>query len=324
MVNKRLTISEYVAGIKNADIRILSQAITLIESKNPEDIQRSISILDNLMPQTGKSLRLGITGAPGVGKSTFISQFGKLINTKKQKLSVLAIDPTSSKSQGSIMGDKTRMTELLQLPNVFVRPSPTGDNLGGVARKTREVMLLCEAAGYDYLIVETVGTGQSEIAVKNMVDYLLLLLPPIGGDELQGIKKGVVEVADGIAITKTDGKNIQAAKATAEEYKSAIRIPNSTGSETISIKTCSAQENFGLENIYKHIQDFITKQKKTGQFDLIRSNQLISWMHEELKHQLTHSFYSDIEKKKMMSAIEKEIINKSISPHGAVSKLMNH
>lgn len=323
-MKNRLTIDEYVAGITKADIRILSQAITLIESKRQRDVELSISILDQLMPHTGKSIRVGITGAPGVGKSTFISQFGKLINSKQSKLAVLTVDPSSSQSHGSIMGDKTRMTELLQLPNVFVRPSPAGDNLGGVARKTREAMLLCEAAGYDYLIVETVGTGQSEIAVKNMVDFLLLLLPPLGGDELQGIKKGIVEIADGIAITKSDGKNIEAANTAAEEYKSALHILKSTGNENVHVQTCSALLNSGLEALYGRINDFIYSQKKSGKFLHNRDGQLISWMHEELKNELTRSFYSDSKKMNLITHLEKQIEDKVLSPHGAVRKLMSN
>ncbi len=322
-MKKRLTLDEYVDGIVKADIRTLSQAITLIESKSPADIELSISLLDHLMPRIGKSIRVGVTGAPGVGKSTFITQFGKLVNSKKLKLAVLAVDPSSSMSRGSIMGDKTRMADLLQLPNVFVRPSPAGNNLGGVARKTREVMLLCEAAGFEYLIIETVGTGQSEIAVKNMVDFLLLLLPPLGGDELQGFKKGIVEISDGIAITKSDGKNVQAAKAAAEEYRSALSILSSNNKEQVGVKTCSALENIGLDSIFKSINEFIRSQKKNGHFFTNRDGQLINWMHEELKHQLTNSFYSDKSKKILIADFEKQVEKKVISPHGAVRKLLN-
>ena len=321
-MKQKLGSKEFIMGIKSADISVLSQAITLIESKKPQDISLSISILDCLMSKPGKSIRLGITGAPGVGKSTFISQFGKLIHAKGQKLAVLAVDPSSSRSHGSIMGDKTRMTELLQLPNVFVRPTPAGDNLGGVARKTREAMLLCEAAGYDYLIIETVGTGQSETTVQNMVDFLLLLLPPLGGDELQGIKKGVVELADGIAITKSDGDNIKAASAAAREYKSALQILSSSRNQSIDVQTCSALENIGLEEIYEGINSSIDNQQKTGKFLKNREDQLISWMHEELKHQLTNSFYTDKNKLRAITDIEQMIRNNKISPHSAVQKLL--
>lgn len=321
-MRKRLSINEIVAGIESNDTSVLSQAITLVESKSPRDIEVSISVLDKLMSKTGDSVRLGITGAPGVGKSTFISQFGKLVHSKGHKLAVLAIDPSSSVSHGSIMGDKTRMTELLQFPNVFVRPSPTGENLGGVARKTREAMLLCEAAGYDYVIIETVGTGQSETVVKNMVDFLLLLLPPLGGDELQGIKKGVVEIADGIAITKSDGDNVTAAKAAAREYMSALQILHSSGAQNIKVQTCSSIDNIGLPELYEQIDQMITSLKKNGAFNQNREVQLISWMHEELRHQLINSFYIDNNNKHSIDEFERQIRNKILSPHSAVNKLL--
>ena len=321
-MKKRLQIKDYAEGIENADITVLSQAITLVESTHKKDIDLAAEVLDSIMSKTGNSLRLGITGSPGVGKSTFISQFGKILHENHHKIAILTIDPTSSKNRGSILGDKTRMGDLMHLPNVFIRPSPSGTSLGGVARKTREAMLLCEAAGFDFIIIETVGTGQSETAVKELVDYLLLLLPPIGGDELQGIKKGIVELADGIAITKFDGAHKEAAQGAAREYKSALSIIRQPSESAVNVELCSALENTGLDAIYQSISDYIAQLKSDQIFDERRNQQLISWMHTELKFQLTDRFYAKNSNRDRIKSCEKLVIEREISPTGAVQKLI--
>lgn len=220
----RLQLDDYKAGILAGDRIVLARAITLIESALPEDQRLAGEVIDTVMAHAGNSLRMGITGAPGVGKSTFIESFGKTLIQDGRKVAVLTIDPTSQVTGGSILGDKTRMHELAKEPRAFIRPSPSGQTLGGVASHTRETILLCEAAGFDYIIVETVGTGQSEYAVKNMVDFFLLLIQPGSGDELQGIKKGIVEMADAIAVTKADGDNIKTARATRADFQHALHM----------------------------------------------------------------------------------------------------
>ena len=314
------SLKDYIQGVLDGDVNIVSRAITLIESKRPEDKEFSSSVLNKLMPHTGKSIRLGITGAPGAGKSTFIDKFGQLALTKYKKLAVLAVDPSSSRSHGSIMGDKTRMNELLAQESVYVRPSPAGVTLGGVAAKTREAMLVCEAAGYDFIIIETVGVGQSEIAVKNMVDYILLLLSPTSGDELQGIKRGIIEIADGISITKADGASKKSAEIALKEYSSALRILGDLGSG-VPVTACSSLENTGLEEILVNVINKVNALKAENIFTKIRNEQLISWLHDEIKHQLNYSFYQSPINKKRVKHLEKQIRNLEISPKSAAVQL---
>ncbi|MEQ9426832.1 MAG: methylmalonyl Co-A mutase-associated GTPase MeaB [Cyclobacteriaceae bacterium] len=320
----RLSKPEILDGLKKGQLTTLSQMITLAESSRPDDRLLTNEILSELMPKTGNSLRLGITGSPGVGKSSFINKLGQHILSRGFKLAVLAIDPSSLDSKGSIMGDKTRMSELLSKDGIYVRPSPAGKTLGGLASKTREAMLLCEAAGFDYIIIETVGVGQSEVAVKNMVDFLLLLLPPSGGDEIQGIKKGIVESADGIAITKADGDSLKSAKVAQAEYAKALQIlKHSDEKWNLPIKTSSAVEDHGFVEILELIESSIKKQKADNSFTKRRNHQLISWMHDEIKTRLLESFYTNKEIKVELKRLEGQIQTKQISPIEAAKMLLS-
>jgi LAO/AO transport system kinase len=270
-----LSIKQYRDGIVAGSGVTLGRAITLAESQLEADKQLAEELLQSLLPLTGKSIRLAISGVPGVGKSTFIEAFGKYLTSQNHKVAVLAVDPTSSKTHGSILGDKTRMDELSKDPNAFVRPTATGGHLGGVAGKTREAILLCEAAGYDVIIVETVGVGQSEIAVRGMVDFVLLLMLAGAGDELQGIKKGIIEIADGIAINKADGDNIPNAKRAQSELIHALHLLSSTSPKVV---TCSALTKTGLNEIWKIIEAFMNE----GSWLANRNQQQLQWMEESL------------------------------------------
>jgi len=291
---KRQTTTQYVDGLLKGDKAILSRAITLAESKLDEDNQLAEEILENIMPYTGKSIRIGITGVPGVGKSTFIEIMGKHITESGFKLAVLAIDPTSQLSKGSIMGDKTRMEELSRDPRAYIRPSPTGDSIGGVSTKTRESMLLCEAAGYDVIFIETVGVGQSETAVKEMVDFFLLLLLAGAGDELQGIKKGIMELADALIITKADGSNKKEALLAKAMFKNTLHyFPQNPNGWQPKVITCSALFHDGIEEIWQMIMAFQSAMQKTGHLKENRSNQDIDWMWSTLRELLQKDFNQD-------------------------------
>ena len=245
-----------VRGVRSGDRALLARAITLVESSKAEHQLRAQELLQTLLPQTGNAYRLGITGVPGVGKSTMIDQFGTNLTRAGHKVAVLAVDPTSSRSGGSILGDKTRMPRLAQDENAFIRPSPTSGTLGGVTRKTRETMALCEAAGFDIVLVETVGVGQSETAVCEMVDFFLVLMLPGAGDELQGIKKGVIEIADMIAVNKADGENVERATLAASEYRSALNILTPASANwSPPVLTVSAKENTGLDTLWQKIEE---------------------------------------------------------------------
>ena len=255
-----LSNEEYLMGIRKGDRSILSRAITLIESDNPKHKKKSDRLISSCLPHSGKSFRLGITGVPGVGKSTFIEAFGSMLIKTNYKVAVLAIDPSSVKSKGSILGDKTRMATLSSNKNAFIRPSPAVNTLGGVARKTRESIVLCEAAGYDFIIVETVGVGQSEVAVKSMVDFFLLLLLPGAGDELQGIKRGIVEMADMLVINKADGELKNISKRAKLDYKNALHLfPPTDSNWDVPVLTCSAVEKTGLDNIQELLENYQNK-----------------------------------------------------------------
>ena len=318
----RLGKSQLKEGILHGNDHILSQSITLIESTLVEDIETSIDLLDSIIAGTGKSIRLGLTGAPGVGKSTFINSFGKIVLEHGHKLAVLAVDPSSTNSKGSILGDKTRMHDLLNHQDVFVRPTPTGQALGGVARKTRETMLLCEAAGYDFIIIETVGIGQSEIAVKDMVDFLILLLPPVGGDEVQGIKKGIMEHADGIVITKADGEMASVANRAKTDVLNAIKILGASNLiQKAPVLVCSSVENTGLSEIYKLIMSQINFRKRDGLFSKTRDKQHVQWMHDELLYLVYQSIYQNPKKKKLIESLEKRVLSKDLSPQAAARQI---
>ncbi len=269
----------------------LARAITLVESTRPDHQKEAQELITKILPQTGKSIRIGITGVPGVGKSTFIEAFGLHVIAQGHRVAVLAIDPSSSVTGGSILGDKTRMANLAQNENAFIRPSPTSGSLGGVARRTREAMLLCEAAGYDVIIVETVGVGQSETEVADMVDMFMLLLLPASGDELQGIKKGIVELADLIVVNKADGDLVAQARRVEGDYKAALRMLHAHSPHwQPTVKTCSALNNSGIGEIWQAVQEFASVMRVSGELDKKRAHQAVSWMWKEIKETLISRF----------------------------------
>ncbi len=310
---------DLLAGNRSA----LSRAITLIESKRKDDQELASELIHSVINETGKSLRIGITGVPGVGKSSFIEVFGSLLTGMGKKVAVLSIDPSSNRSKGSILGDKTRMEKLSKDPQAFIRPSSSGSNLGGVASNTRETILLCEAAGFDIIIVETVGVGQSETVVKDMVDYFLLLMLSGGGDELQGIKRGIMEMADHIVINKADGSNVKMAKRAAKEYQNAIHLfpPNESG-WVVPVSTCSSTENKGIKDVWSKMEDY-TEQTTNGWFDLNRQEQNIKWFHERLDAKLHQDFFGRPEIQLEIGKKEKLIASQQISVRKAVDELFN-
>ncbi|MEM6300028.1 MAG: methylmalonyl Co-A mutase-associated GTPase MeaB, partial [Bacteroidota bacterium] len=278
---KRFPANYYIEGIRAQDRFILSRAITLIESRRSSDRQLAQEVLTALMPEAGNSVRLGITGVPGVGKSTFIESFGLMQAERGTKVAVLAIDPSSPSSQGSILGDKTRMNDLSQHPNAFIRPSATGNSLGGVGQKTRETMFLCEAAGYELIIVETVGVGQSETVVRGMVDFFLLLMLPGAGDELQGIKRGIMEMADAIAINKSEGENQKRARLAQKAYQNALHLfPMPVSGWLPKVLTCSALQRENLDGIWEVIQEFVSHTKENDTWNTQRQSQNKDWFYE--------------------------------------------
>jgi LAO/AO transport system kinase len=322
--NKTLTLGDYVEGIRKNNRTILSRAITLIESTKSEHQELAQEIIEKCLPETGASIRIGITGVPGVGKSTFIETLGNYITGKGRKLAVLAIDPSSTKTRGSILGDKTRMETLANNPDAFIRPSPTAGSLGGVARKTRETIYLCEAAGYDTIFIETVGVGQSETAVHSMVDFFLLLMLAGAGDELQGIKRGIMEMADAIAINKIDDsarKNVQQA---VREYKNALHLypPSESGWEP-EVTTCSALDGTGIEELWELVLDYVSATKENGFFEKQRNRQAKHWMYETINNRLQDSFYNDADVKRQRKKIEQKVLAGKLSSFKAAQKLLD-
>lgn len=319
----RLTIDQYVEGIRLRDKFVLSRAITLVESELASDRQLASQLIESLLPYIGVAIRVGITGVPGVGKSTFIEVFGKLVTGMGKRLAVLAIDPSSQQTRGSIMGDKTRMDELGRDKLAFIRPSPAGNSLGGVSRKTRETMLLCEAAGYEVILVETVGVGQSETAVHSMVDFFLLLMLAGAGDELQGIKKGIMEMADAVVINKADEGNEKKAQIAKIEYQSALHLfaPNES-TWYPQVLTCSALKKTGIEEIWDIINDYQVVTKKNGWFYKKRQTQNKAWMHEVIRAELERRFYMHPQIKEMLRQKEKGIESNEIHPVNAAEELL--
>lgn len=320
---KELSAKEYLDGIVNGDRVTLARAITLVESRHPSNKKLAEKIIEACLPYSGNSFRLGITGVPGVGKSSFIESFGTLILKNENKLAVLAIDPSSEKSRGSILGDKTRMEKLAADDRAFIRPSPASDALGGVARKTRESIILCEAAGYNYIFVETVGVGQSETAVHSMVDFFLLLLLPGAGDELQGIKRGIVEMADMIAINKADGSRVDSARKAKLEYKNALHLfpPNDKNWE-VPVVLCSATENSGLEEILTILNEYEAMMKSNLMWGKQREIQNKYWLMESLNESLQNDFFHHPEIKKRLDLFKIEVAKGNVSPFKAAEELI--
>ncbi len=321
---KRLSAEGYFKGIKNGNITFLSQAITLVESSNTKHQELADQIINLCLPYSGKSRRIGITGVPGVGKSTFIETFGKNLVKQGHRIAVLAIDPSSEKSKGSILGDKTRMEELVKSKNAFIRPSPSSGSLGGVARKTRESIILCEAAGFDTILIETVGVGQSETAVHSMTDFFLLLMLAGAGDELQGIKRGIMEMADTIAITKADGDNKIKAITAETEYKNALHLfPASSNNWQTEVLSCSAISSFGIEDLSKKIDLFFSLTLENGALEKKRLEQAKYWMHETIKEKLMNHLYQNTEQINLIKKMEKDILNNNVSPFTAADIIFN-
>ncbi|MCL2289777.1 MAG: methylmalonyl Co-A mutase-associated GTPase MeaB [Bacteroidetes bacterium] len=321
---KRLPADTYIDGILAANRVVLSQAITLIESTAPQDIETANQIIEKCLPYSGNSIRIGITGVPGAGKSTFIEAFGKYLTSIGKKLAVLAVDPSSELSKGSILGDKTRMEELSIDPNAFIRPSPSGATLGGVARKTRETVILCEAAGFDVIVIETVGVGQSETVVKSMVDFFLLLMLSGAGDELQGIKRGIMEMADALIITKADGDNVPKATAAKALYQSALQLfPKNENGWMPPVGTCSVYHTDSIERIWQLISDFEKLTKGNGFFFKHRTEQSVKTFFDWMNHLLKEHFYSNALIEKSLSILVSEIREGKSSPYQAGSKLIH-
>ena len=319
----RLSPSAYIDGILSGDRIILSRAITLVESNRHEDIQLAEQVLNRILPHTGKSKRMGITGVPGVGKSTFIEAMGSYLAEQGRKLAVLAVDPSSQRTGGSILGDKTRMETLANHPNAYIRTSATGSSLGGVANKTREAMLLCEAAGFDTIFIETVGVGQSETTVKGMVDFFLLLMLPGAGDELQGIKKGIMEMADALIIHKADGDNIQRAKIAKAEYENALHLFPPTGTGWIpKVQLCSSMTQSGIAEMWKLVESFYDLLGEKG-INSNRKQQNLDWMHESIGYLLKEQFYSSEKVKAQLKTLEDEVEAGKKTPLAAARQLIN-
>ncbi len=323
MIRKRLSSEEYAAGILKGDRMILSKSITLIESNLDSDRNLAGELISHILPHTGQAYRIGITGIPGVGKSTFIDSFGSYLLDQGHKVAVLAVDPSSSISKGSILGDKTRMQRISHHPQAYVRPSPTGGSLGGVTRKTRESLLLCEAAGFDIMLIETVGVGQSEIAVHGMVDAFMLLLLPHAGDELQGIKKGIMEMADLLAINKADGAMQQKAQAAKAVYSQALRLfPKTASGWKPPVLTCSALEQKGIGELYESLLAFQQKQQAAGHWQEKRAAQQQQWMQERITDLLHQAFYENEQVKVRFPALAEQVGKGEIGPMQAAETLV--
>ncbi len=318
-----LTHDDILSGLQSGSRRSLAKAITLCESKLPGDRTKALKLLEHLRTRETKSLRIGISGSPGVGKSTFIESFGKYFLNQGHKLAVLTIDPTSPRSSGSILGDKTRMEELTQHPHCFIRPSPAGVSLGGVARRTREAILLCEASGFDTILIETVGVGQSEHIISTMVDIFMYLTLPHAGDQLQGIKRGILELSDVIVVTKADGDLKLAAEQAALDHKSALHYlrPDPERLEP-QVFISSAYEKKGLDLIYNALQDMLTELLKSGKFETRRSAQNQKWFESEVYEQiLEHISHSEIIQT-LMTETKAKLLNKEIPPPVAAAKIL--
>ena len=321
---RQMTTDEYVAGILDGNITILAQAITLIESNNPVHYVQAQEIIERCLPHSGKSVRIGITGVPGAGKSSFIEAVGNMVTSYKHKLAVLAIDPSSERSGGSILGDKTRMESICHNPDIFIRPSPSAGSLGGVARKTRETIVLCEAAGFDVIFIETVGVGQSETAVHSMVDMFMMLQISGAGDELQGIKRGIMEMADMMVITKADGENVKKAELAKAQYQGALKLFPLPDSEwRPKVYTCSSLEGTGLEEVWQGVEQYLQHIELNGYFTSNRNRQNKYWMYETINETLKSSFYNNPEIESRMEEVERRVLDAKLSSFIAAKELLD-
>jgi len=312
-----------VDAIRAGNRRSLAKAITLIESSRSVDRERAQDLLESLLPYTGDSVRIGISGVPGVGKSTFIEAFGQLLLAQGKRIAVLAVDPSSPRGGGSIMGDKTRMEQLSREENVFIRPTPSGGTLGGVAQKTRESLLLCEAAGFDVVIVETVGVGQSEYQVAGMVDFFMLLMLPGGGDELQGIKKGIVELADALVINKSDGEGEGLAAATQSQYQSALSLLRSESHWAPRVLRCSALKRSGLSEVWETVQEYLAITRDNQFFDYKRARQSRDWMRQLMQAMLLARLKDSRAVGDALPELEAAVEAQEITPYSAARRLLD-
>lgn len=321
---KRFYVDQYVDRILAGDRVVLSRAITLIESALPTDQELAQQVIQRLLPHAGHAVRVGITGAPGVGKSTFIEALGNyVLRDPQNKLAVLAIDPTSPRSGGSILGDKTRMETLAVQPNAYIRPSPAGTALGGVARYTRESIVLCEAAGFNVILIETVGVGQSETAVNSLVDFFLLLLLAGAGDELQGLKKGIMEMADALVITKADGPNLDPARVAQRAYQNALHLfPARTAGWSPPVQLCSAVAPTGLAEVWESIQKYTRVTQANGQWEQKRREQQLYWLHETIRQALKERFFQHPEVAKQLKEKEQAVLAGQVSAFTAAAELL--
>lgn len=319
-----VSVAEYIRGIEQGNNMVLSKAITLIESSLPTHQKLAQQVIEKCLPLSGKSIRIGITGVPGVGKSTFIETLGMNLIKQNRKIAVLAIDPSSQRSKGSILGDKTRMEDLANHPDAFIRPSASSGSLGGVARKTNETIILCEAAGFDTIFIETVGVGQSETAVHSMVDFFLLLMLAGAGDELQGIKRGIMEMADMILINKADGDNIQKAKNAKTQYENALHLfPLTASGWTPKVEICSALNHSGIEAAWTNIRTYIEKTRSNGYFEKNRQNQSVQTMSNSIVQKLGDSLFQHKTIKELIEKYKSEILQNKLSAYMASQKILD-
>lgn len=322
--NTSIAIEQLIKGVQKGDTASLARAITLVESTRQESAQKAETILEECRKTTCESIRIGITGVPGVGKSTFIEALGLLLTTFGKKVAVLAIDPTSSETKGSILGDKTRMPELVKNPNAFIRPSPSSESLGGVSRKTRESIILCEAAGYEVILIETVGVGQSETIVHSMVDFFLLLKLPGAGDELQGIKRGIIEMADAIVINKADGDNLKAARIAQTDFHKALHLyPPKANGWVPKVLSCSALKNEGIAEVWELIATHYQEGSNSGSLIHRRKEQNKYWLLQTIEDRLKFDFYENNGVKKMLQTLMTDVSENKISPFVAAQQLLS-
>jgi LAO/AO transport system kinase len=322
---KKMSVTDYVEGILRGDVTVLGQAVTLVESTHPDHQQVAQEVIEKCLPYSGKSIRVGISGVPGAGKSTSIDEFGvHVLKEYGGKLAVLAIDPSSERTKGSILGDKTRMEKLSVHPDSFIRPSPSAGSLGGVARKTRESIILCEAAGFDKIFVETVGVGQSETACHSMVDFFLLIQLAGTGDELQGIKRGIMEMADGIVINKCDGNNVEKCQLAANQFRNALHLfPMPESGWTPKVLTYSGFFGYGVKEVWDMVYQYFDFVKENGYFEYRRQEQAKYWMYESVNEQLRNSFYHQPTIADMLKASEKDVLEGRKTSFVAAKQLLD-